>query len=99
MTDKELADAIAALECAGGKCGPKHYIIAGEGWSATMPTESYVRDWRVAGALLNEVRGNSVESWFCICRDMMHLADAGPLARAINLACVEALHAVRAEQK
>ena len=101
MNDKELADRIVALGV-GEHCGDWYGIMA---WDTALEAEildphdadRFVRDWRVAGALMEELSDSKGTI------GLVDLFTAGPmyrlwgyhssLPRAICEACVEALEA------
>ena len=105
MNDKELADRIVALGVLLSN-GNGRWRIAGHPWEE-LNDEEAVRDWRVAGALMEQVeegieytryhdwQQQGKESW----KAAQFLEDEGPqftddsLPRAICEACVEALQA------
>lgn len=103
MNDKELADRIVAFDL-----GPAHwnasqldlYRIGGD-YDMPMNAEELVRDWRVAGALMEKVdsfdviKGRHHDRWqnSCAVRFKGKPADAvnDSLPRAMCEACVAAL--------
>ncbi len=92
MDDRELADKAVKLlgydNDSDEICAATYYTIPE---TDDKDAAGFVRDPRVAMALLNLVRAQSVQAWCCICRDMMHLNDVKSLPRAITEACVESL--------
>ena len=108
MTDKELADKVVALGVGwSGEPGSDAYWPDGERYATSgnvLRADTFVRDWRVAGALLerldafgsHKIRGNKYEFRPFIhgCRigsnGLRHVVNES-LPRAIIEACVEAL--------
>jgi len=102
MNDKELADKIVQIGV--GKKSEPHmygdYMVVKNAFPYRMSTEAFVRDWRVAGALMEKCSmifiENTPGTWACRAdrcygdrtRKWYH-DDSQP--RAINEACVEAL--------
>ena len=84
MNDKELADAIVALGVGAGPFGrpPPYYQIHGD----DLDVAEFVRDWRVAGAMLQLWPTTINTEHLDMTLDEM-LRDP----RAINEACVRAL--------
>ena len=104
MTDQELADKIVALGVGEsmGDAGGMAYILPCQvaelaTMNAQIDTASaryFVRDWRVAGALMEKAKCGrwcllSNEGWYASANDFPVEGDSLP--RAINEACVEAL--------
>jgi hypothetical protein len=79
MNDKELADRIVAL-------GFKETNWLSSSFAGQLSEYTYVRDWRVAGALLHCI---SYGQLIHICVDLFDQLEIRP--RAICEACVEAL--------
>ncbi len=98
MTDKELADKIVAL---GVGEGPNNYVAysLNEALRNWQPPNYFVRDWRVAGALMEKVDSTYPEKLIDDSWQVQASMDATPtewitnesLPRAINEACVEAI--------
>jgi hypothetical protein len=95
MNDKELADAVVALGVGGQEAKSLNFYYAGQGFTAA----DFVRDWRVAGALMEKVDAVYVEAltngrWQAQAHNNAELTSwyvyITP-ARAIIEACVEAL--------
>lgn len=94
MTDKELADKVIAL----GVGNNTHDLYAFGAYHVIGCTfTDFVRDWQVAGALMEkcddvEIGSLSGDSWAVICNDQSSTqAWNKSLPRAIIEACVEAL--------
>jgi hypothetical protein len=97
VSDQELADRIVALGV--GSSSPLEntmlYCIA----AAFLRDDQFVRDWRVAGAMMEKVCHNKlmqIEQWddsteWAVDFGGMACADNESLPRAITEACVEAL--------
>ena len=101
MTDEELAERIVALGVGlSGACGYAPTRIASR--SDFQGAGSFVRDWRVAGALMEKVgHGDwfgSIGDWFSDVpipgTPRFGLGSGGSLPRAICEACVLALGGV-----
>lgn len=100
MNDKELADKVVALGVGARfpveSQTPRYHLDSSSGRQNTgylMP-ELFVRDWRVAGALMENVRSHKIGSikWITLMRDIRRIPlNAESLPRAIIEACVEAL--------
>jgi hypothetical protein len=91
MNDKELADRIVAL----GVGRPCELDVDGLGdignWTDLNDYE-FVRDWRVAGALMEKCKYTHGGYWFGVVWDQAGLTHTDEsLPRAICEACVEAL--------
>ncbi len=90
MTDQELADKVVALGI-GQKNGPKMYVPPNHPFLNPQYADDFVRDWRVAGALMEKCAKADAENG----RDTYFI---GPFRdtqninfpRAIIEACVEA---------
>jgi hypothetical protein len=113
VSDKELADAVVAHGV--GEYLPVNHshldLPAREWWHLdgvyTPTAEQFVRDWRVAGALMEKVRGDFYGIWalaiiapdgdqdcpkWCICDGLTnYVASNESLPRAITEASVKAL--------
>ena len=55
MNDKELADAVVALGV--GSYQNPLFLVDDQYSASILPAESFVRDWRVAGALMERMTG------------------------------------------
>jgi len=108
MNDKELADKVVALGV-GAKWPvesqtPRYHVdskSARQNTGYLMP-ELFVRDWRVAGALMEKIACIEIDTignpWWVACNctagpqpHKYHKAEGESLPRAIIEACVEAL--------
>ena len=94
VNDKELADRIVAL----GVGNHQHFSDGRDkgdwyGFDCTGDTAEYfVRDWRVAGALMEKCKYTHGGYWFGVVWDQAGLTHTDEsLPRAICEACVEAL--------
>ena len=101
MNDKELADKVVALGVGGYNVG-NYWIDPDDDATGWLPEEDFVRDWYVAGALIEMC--NAVEVCFCLeedwqalvappndCYDLTKEVRNNSAPRAIIEACVEAL--------
>jgi hypothetical protein len=103
MTDEELADAVVALGVGEpwGENFPGCYRL-GVTDMLSVDAYAFVRDWRVAGALMEKLRPFDSNIYFwngmaCVkVADNMRIENKS-LPRAIIEACVEALAAVDKE--
>jgi len=94
MTDEELANEVlyrGVFKSVPGTTA-SFYEIDGLRYTAYK----FVRDWRVAGALMEKVQASSLLShntlrWITLMRDIRRISLDVPLPRAIIEACVEAL--------
>ena len=94
MNDRELADKVVALGI--GKVSPLSYITFDGDY---MGHSIFVRDWRVAGALMEKLFTSNVPEWDCneealanavtLAAQISHRDESLP--RAIIEACVQAL--------
>lgn len=93
MNDKELADKIVALGV-GELDDIGDYVVTGTWDSDGEPCidEVFVRDWRVAGALMEKNEGN-LEAIFAL-NSLDYLPKDEALPRAITEACVKRLEAL-----
>ena len=89
MNDKELADRIVALWV-----GDYHidnmpdYLYSLD--NTPFSAEQFVRDWRVAGAMMEKVCEDGETAWIDLVENRLNPWQES-LPRAINEACVEAL--------
>ena len=100
MNDKELADAVVALEVGESTLGDRGELYRYDGsefsWSFDDVAETFVRDWRVAGALIERAL-NATECRRAVWRDIdpqgdwIGLTKPISVSRAIIEACVSAL--------
>ena len=97
MIDKELADAVVAMGA--DDCGDYRWIEAGV--IDSLPAEQFVRDWRVAGALMEKCDGTAhvlkdhdFNDWACVVGGEVSTdypwARNESLPRAIIETCVKA---------
>jgi len=103
MTDQELANKIVA-----SGVGYKITLLpphSGTSWGLTdgdclwVTLDGFVRDWRVAGAMLEKCFDNSMQGTFAFVEIWEHVwgmmrGGEIPLPRAINEGCVEALKVI-----
>lgn len=88
MDDKDLAGRIVALGVGGSANAPYLYYIGSAGM---YEAHEFVRDWRVAGALLSEAEGTmNAEDFYHAMLPLFHEAEISN-PRAICGACVAAL--------
>jgi len=93
MNDKELADRVVALGV--GKAnqiypdgiGKFYQVDVDADWQTSVNESKFVRDWRVAGSLMDRMSGKDLLAVM----DKILNAIPGPLPRAIISACCEAL--------
>ena len=98
MDDKTLADAVVALGV--GYFAPKDvYGIPPDGSGERKTAHDFVRDWRVAGALMEKMAGSAMSpcEWYFMSPLWKVYTNGGgvrneSLPRAIIEACVEALN-------
>ena len=95
MNDKELADAIVALGVGKHEKGvvkeAAFFEIDGDLHNENYSEEMFVRDWRVAGAILSEAEGTmDAEDFYHTLLPLFHEAEMSN-PRAIIEACVKAL--------
>lgn len=105
MTDKELADKVVALGVGDEKHPTQEYRLGNQyqfGYFGWTPAKRFVRDWRVAGTLIekvpNGVQTHFDQNWYAFAISPKtgdptnHYRGDGPSpVRAIIEACVEAL--------
>lgn len=108
MNDKELADKVVALGIARKwKEGvtPGGYKIDGRSGSFWLDPHTFVRDWRVVGALMEKCEFLEIEQDFHMEEETLYwavrvlvnddfCASNESLPRAINEACVQALQGI-----
>jgi len=100
MNDKELADKVVALELDGlhgryaHKAGNREWFT----YARDMEAKEFVRDWRVAGSLMEKVdwagANIDIEKWstgYEVAIDGSIYREDESLPRAIIAACTEAL--------
>ena len=87
MLDQELADSVIAL----GVGNNTHDLYAIGAYHVIGCTASdFVRDWRVAGALIERCKDDSGNYWFGVLWDQAAIEFTDePLPRAIIEACME----------
>ena len=94
MTDKELADKVVALGVGEKDTFRSDMYTLGKFHSVRYEADEYVRDWRVAGALMEKF-GNDhdrlMKALIHACAMMVCIPPRGPLSHAIIAACMEAL--------
>ena len=96
ITDKELADKVVALgvgyppDTPDGCWTIEAETAIAHGWQY-MDTDQFVRDWRVAGALMEKIPLAAGENPLLIVLARAIISGIEPLSRAIIEACVEAL--------
>ena len=99
MTDQELADKVVALGA--DQCGNEYRWLRADVVDSLLD-EDFVRDWRVAGALMEKVHHiqkttNSWDQTVIIAaperpgKDQIYIVVEESTTRAITEACVEAL--------
>ncbi len=87
MTDQELADKVVALGVARYIDGG-YWLISADSTIA-YPTHQFLSDWRVAGALMEKMRGK-LEAMIA-CDQIDYLRKDASLPREIIEACVQRL--------
>ena len=88
MNDRELADKIVALGV--GESVSSLFFLSGA-HNEPVDAEFFVRDWRVAGALMEKCIEQKIHLVPIMKSATVRLVKIGSLPRAIIEACVEAL--------
>jgi hypothetical protein len=94
--DKLLADRVVALGIGEKDSFRRDMYCLGMFHSVRYEADKFVRDWRVAGALMEKVYFHSSGEFMVLCNSIKHIEVRSPdaLTRAIIEGCVEVLERV-----